>query len=247
MLQIILENLPWPIVSLVVVFIFRETIKRLIDRIIKLKGGGVHIDISPVQPTTIDSGPTGLKVSESLKAKTVPSPMNLNIKKEDIQVINKTVDEKTTNPRLKDVENFLNTISSHSIITREDSIHKDLDDLNIDEPKQIEILIKALASAQGTLDYESIHSIIWGSQLSLLRHLNSTSNGSSLEVLKVFYDEGAARSPAVYAKYSFEQYLEYLTASKLIEKRDNRCLITQFGIDYLGYLTLYGRGEPISY
>ncbi len=48
MLQVILKNLPWPIVLLVVVFMFRKTIKKLIDRIIKLKGGGVHIDMTPV-------------------------------------------------------------------------------------------------------------------------------------------------------------------------------------------------------
>lgn len=247
MLQIILNNLPWPIVFLVVVFMFRKTIKMLIDRIIKLKGGGVHIDMAPVQPTATDSGPTGLKISKSLKTKTVPSPTNLNVKREDIQATNKMVDEETTNPRLKDIEDSLSTISSRSIIIWENSIREDLNGLNIEESKQIEILIKSLASTQGTLYYESIHSIIWGSQLSLLRYLNSTSEGSSLEVLKVFYDGGAARAPDVYANYSFEQYLEYLTASNLMEKYDNRYLITQFGIDYLGYLTLYGRGDPITY
>lgn len=247
MLQIILENLPWPIVFLFVVFMFRETIKKLIDRIIKLKGGGVHIDITPIQPTTTDSGPTGLKISESHKTKTIPNPMNSNIKEEDIQATNKMVDEKTTNSRLKDIEDSFNTISSRSIIAYENSIREDLNDLNIKESKQIEILIKALASTQGTLYYESIHSVIWGSQLSLLHHLNTTSKGSSLEVLKVFYDGGAARDPNLYHNYSFEQYLEYLAANNLIEKRDNRYLITQPGIDYLGYLTLYGRSNPITY
>ncbi|MGR3303296.1 MAG: hypothetical protein ACUZ8I_12445 [Candidatus Scalindua sp.] len=247
MLQIILENLPWPIVSLFVVFMFRETIKKLINRIIKLKGGGVDINIAPVQPTTTDSGPTGLMISESHKAKTIPNPMNSNIKKEDIQATNKMVDGKTTNSRLKDIEDSFNTISSRSIITYENSIREDLNDLSIEESKQIEILIKALASTQGTLYYEGIHSVIWGSQLSLLHHLNTTSKGSSLEVLKVFYDGGAARDPNLYHNYSFEQYLEYLTANNLIEKRDNRYLITQPGIDYLGYLTLYGRSNPITY
>ena len=245
MLQMILDNLPWPIVSLVVVFMFRKTIKRLVDRIKKLRGGGVHIDMVPVQPTITDSGPTGLKISESLKAKTAPSPMN--IKKEDIQATFKMVDEKTTNLRLKEIEDYLNTISSHSTITWENSIREDLDHMKIDESRQIEILIKSLASAQGTLNYENIHRVIWGSQLSLLRHLNTTSKGSSLEVLKVFYDEGSVRAPDMYANYSFEQYLAYLTACNLIEKHDNCYLITQLGVDYLGYLTLYGIGDPITY
>ena len=67
--------------------------------------------------------------------------------------------------------------------------------------------------------YESVHSVIWGSQLALLRHLNSATGGSSLEVLKVFYDGGAAKTPSIYSEYPFEQYLDYLVGHNLVEKK----------------------------
>lgn len=250
MLQIILENLPWPIIALAIIFVFRKNIEKLIDRIKKVKGGGLDISMEHEQSTTIDSSPKGLKISEPLET-IVHSPTNLNIKTDNTQAIKDSVDDKSnendTNPKLKDAEDLLSIISSQSIITYENSIRNDLKELKTDEPKQIEILTKALASIQGKLYYQSVHNAIWGSQLSLLRHLNTAPKGSSLEVLKVFYDLGAAKTPSMYTNYKFEQYSEYLIGSHLIEKQDNCYFISQLGIDYLSYLTLYGIKDPIPY
>ncbi len=250
MLQIILENLPWPIIALAIIILFRKDIEKLIDRIKKVKGGGLDISMEHGQPTTIDSSPKGLKASESPET-TVHSPTNLNIKTDNTQAIEDNVDSKSeendTNPKLKEAEDLLSTISSQSLITYENSIRNDLEELKTDKSKQIEILIKALASTQGKLYYQSIHNVIWGSQLSLLRYLNTSPKGSSLEVLKVYYDLGAEKTPNMYTNYNFEQYLEYLIGNHLMEKQDNCYFITQLGIDYLSYLTFYGIKDPIPY
>lgn len=245
-----ISHFAWPILSLAVIFIFRKNIGNLIDRIKKVNVPGFNMEVEEKQSTTIDYSPTGLNVSESLK-KTVSRPTNLSTKTEDSQASEEKPEneskENNTNLKLKKIDDSLNAASSQSVLYYEEFIRDDLKGLKTDKPKQIDILVKALAITEGKLYYQNIHSVIWGSQLSLLRHLNSTPQGSSLEVLKVFYDGGATTTPTAYANYTFEQYLNYLTANKLIEKKDNNCLITQLGIDYLGYLTLYGIKDPIQY
>lgn len=245
-----ISHFAWPIIALAVIFIFQKNIGSLIDRIIELNIPGINIGVKDKQSTTMGSDPTGLNVSESLK-KTVSSPTNLSTKTEDSQASEEKSKneskENNTNLKLKEIDDSLNTATSKSVLYYEEVIRDDLKELKSDEPKQIDILVKALAITEGKLYYQNLHNAIWGSQVALLHHLNSNLQGSSLEVLKVFYDRGAKKTPAMYTDYKFEQYLEYLIVHKLIKKEDSHCLITQLGIDYLGYLVLYGIKEPISY
>ncbi len=155
----------------------------------------------------------------------------------------------TLEPSLEHVvDDAVKASSNPTIIEYEKSIRKDLEALKrTDESKQIKILVSALATTQVTLYYEQIFNSIWRSQLSLLRHLNSISNGETLEELRTFYDQGASIRPEVYANYSFERYIDYLTVHKLMEKHDNLYWITQVGIDFLAHLVKLGKKDPIHY
>jgi hypothetical protein len=61
------------------------------------------------------------------------------------------------------------------------------------------------------------------------------------EQIKTYYDEGAQRSPGLYANYSFDQWLEYLPSQILIGEHPGQTFeITVRGKDFLKYMVHFG-------
>lgn len=125
---------------------------------------------------------------------------------------------------------------------QEDLIKKDLKKYKFtDEEEKLNILIKHLAATQLALNFEKIEKAIWGSQVDLLRHLNSLPSGASAEELRLFYDAAAKKHPQTFSEYNFEKYLEYLVLKVLIGYEDGRYHITNLGRDFLSYLVATGQ------
>lgn len=112
---------------------------------------------------------------------------------------------------------------------------------NLTTKETVEILTRHLANSQIVSLFNEINYRIWGSQVELLQHLNSSS-GSSVTELKTVYDLAISRSlnPSTFAKYTFEQYLQFLVSHKLVTEIDGSYFISQLGRDFLMYLIATG-------
>lgn len=120
-------------------------------------------------------------------------------------------------------------------------IRRDLETANIQDQNEKEnILISHLASTQLNAAYERVNSSIFGSQIDLLRALNSATGASDISSLRLFYDDAESKYPEFYKASSFQSYLDYLLNMGLVEKSDLGYLISNFGVGYLVYIAEKG-------
>ena len=120
-------------------------------------------------------------------------------------------------------------------------IRRDLTTANIQDSGEKEnILISHLAATQLNAAYERAASTIFGSQVDLLRSLNSTASPSDISSLKLFYDNAALKYPDYYKNYDFEAYVNYLLNMALINEIDSKYSISRFGIGFLVFITEKG-------
>lgn len=83
--------------------------------------------------------------------------------------------------------------------------------------------------------FDHTYNYIYGSQLNILKHLNTTLEDTK-DKMKYFYDAGAAMSPDLYDTYSYENYLQWMISRDLIELKEDKIQITYTGRDFLKYL-----------
>jgi hypothetical protein len=115
------------------------------------------------------------------------------------------------------------------------------------DARRIELLLHATAWLQVIVNFEQIESVIWGSQIALLEHLNALGGGDSFANLKTrFYDPAAARHAPMFAGYLFDAYLGFLRGNELIETDGGVARITQRGRDYLAW-RVQARKAPKSF
>ena len=112
-------------------------------------------------------------------------------------------------------------------------------------PERERFLVRYLAIIKLDLAFERIYSIIWGSQIYILEYLNSRRLiGALKEGIKTsYYDDAATRWPASLTGYSYDMYLGFLKESNLIIERNETLFITEFGVDFLQYLTRTGKSD----
>jgi hypothetical protein len=68
-----------------------------------------------------------------------------------------------------------------------------------------------------TAEFEQLYSVLWTTQMRLLHDANPRSPvGLTTEEIRAYYDRGATASPATYADYTFEEYLNFLTSQHLL-------------------------------
>lgn len=133
-----------------------------------------------------------------------------------------------------------------TVAVNETAIRDDLKRRQLDDPRDAnEALIRALALHQAQLLFERIAAPIFGSQLDLLQYLAARPGGAAQHELLQFYDAGAARSPAVFANYPFENYLSFLASFALISRRDAHVEITQVGRDFSAWFIQSARQRPM--
>ena len=129
----------------------------------------------------------------------------------------------------------------------EDNIIKKLsaDGLETDSDST-RVLIRHLAATQLLLDYEQIHSLIFGSQIVLLKRLNEVLGLGRIEAyVEDFFSNVNDMYPSI-TDWSKDEYLRYLFESNLITIQDGNYHITMKGIDYLGWIVRNGRREDLA-
>jgi hypothetical protein len=144
---------------------------------------------------------------------------------------------------------LMKAFDSVILLESETFIKKDLENRGLDDKKAIDILSRHLAATQLALRFEYIYSSIWGSQINLLKYLNSRAPyGDTVESIKsIFYETATSLYPEVYNNYSFEAYIHFLISRTLIVQSDNIFNITNLGRDFLIYLIQTGKSESRAY
>lgn len=105
----------------------------------------------------------------------------------------------------------------------------------ISNAERVDWLARALAEMNLIVAFERIYRVILGSQIAALKFINANPNTSSNSI-KNFYENAANSFPAVYQKFPFEQWIDYLRISGLATDQGGRWNLTDNGIEFLRYL-----------
>ena len=95
------------------------------------------------------------------------------------------------------------------------------------------------------LHFERIYTNIFGSQITLLQHLNSSFN-ETLESVKYFYDYAAKQHPEI-AKYPYSDYIRFLHSRSLVHIKDSTIQISWLGRDFLKFMVQTGLSDSKIY
>ena len=143
--------------------------------------------------------------------------------------------------RPKSPERIFHPLENPLLTERETAIRRDIETLfPSDMTGRVDSLITHLAATQLVLAFESINKLIWGSQLELLLHVNSSFNGALVDDLKVFYEKAAAAHSTGLKDYPFDNYLGFLVNSGLLIRTNGRVYITPFAKEFLAHLARTG-------
>lgn len=161
-----------------------------------------------------------------------------------------TSQQNTRETNRKAVESLLaETGSSPVLDSKEQFIRKNLQEKGIEiQDGSVEtMLIRHLALTQTVLEFEQIYYVIWGSQIAFLKTLNSArSAGLDSEFLIRHFEYAKTQYPLVLGAVSVERYSGYLLDQGLVNRREGRFYITDFGLEFLLWMTRNGRVEAKS-
>ncbi len=143
-------------------------------------------------------------------------------------------------------EELLKAIDDSAVLKEmEDRIIIDLKKKGLDaEGDTISVLVKNLAVTQILLNFEQIYNLIFGSQISLLKKLNTVAGqGISKEKIQSHFDHIQKIYKEPLGDWSLERYLEFMFGKSLICNSDNKYLITNLGVEYLIWMARNGKPE----
>lgn len=222
----VLKVVCWPIVAVIAILAFRKQVAGLLNRVKKLGIPGMNIDAESAAASTMqaESKPVGTGLNAESAIGTIQAESKLA----------KTEFDAETENRLRQVRN----IDVAPIVQEQQNlIRADLRKLGIAQGEQVELLVKHLAVTQLLLRAEFTYRVIFGSQIALLKFLNTSASGTRAELSK-FYEHAKTQFPQVYETYSFEQYLHFLLTQELMMTEDHqRYSITFAGQEFLKWIT----------
>lgn len=250
----LLKGISWPLALGLIAYMFKGEIGNLLDRVREAGPRGAKFD--PKQP------------EQQQKQKQLASEIERNRQHPEIMLEKKAGEAegtsviaagmsadpilpsvvggspgKPTDPsdiKLKDLPGMSRTLEQaslervlHFVLRTKDEIPEDL---------RVDFLIRLLAEAQISLEFEKIYRIIYGSQLRGLRRLRELQTISVGDARQYFHSV-VSENADFYTDSSFEPWLDFLIRAGLIIKfgphlnSDAAQLkVTSFGDDFLHYI-----------
>lgn len=159
--------------------------------------------------------------------------------------------DKQNAPKIESSGSIADAIPQDSlglVAEQEARIYKSLNDLKIENAEdKVKVLAKHHANLQIRSAYAQINSAIFNSQLLLLQALNTQASPVELSFFYSFYNAAKKNYPVYYQNYSFEDWLNYMKGSGLINTKDEKYFITVFGRGFLTALTEVGANQKRVY
>ena len=144
------------------------------------------------------------------------------------------------------VQELVNQVTRSEMLDEaKESIEQFLESQNLPtESNKVEVLVAHLATTQILLEFERIHLFIFGSQITLLKNLNSVAGvGRTKGFLQEFYEAIKTQFPTAFSNWTLDQYLQYLINQLLIRVDGDRFQITIKGVEFLIWMARFGRDE----
>ncbi len=165
------------------------------------------------------------------------------IKGFELQTALEPVGQEQAEMKPVNAEVILRALDSAPFRSAQEEIVKSLEKQGVREPNEkLQMLVRELAATRLALACEHIHSLIWGSQVCILEHLNSFRVGVPKGDIKVlFYDPTVTKYPDTFKHYPYEEYLGFLRRMSLTIEEDGKLMITELGVEFLRHLAATGR------
>jgi hypothetical protein len=141
----------------------------------------------------------------------------------------------------KNVQELLDRIGNSIVINEfEKQIIKELNDKDMELSTKVEtVLVRHLAGTQLLLAFIKIDKYIFDSQLNLLRELASIApEGFTSNEIKEYYENVKLDFPNSFNDWDYKKYLAYLFSSVLITKNGDKVHLTNFGQEFLDWISL---------
>lgn len=153
--------------------------------------------------------------------------------------------ESTEGGRKKVVDELMGSQDSQLVQEQQELIKEDLKKRGLEaESDAARVLIKHLAQTQIELSFEWAYGSIYGTQIVLLKKLNEVvGKGQPPEFVSAYLASVKERYPNQFKDWDLERYLTFLRNHLLITIKDGNYHITVKGVDFLLWLTRYGRSE----
>jgi hypothetical protein len=136
-----------------------------------------------------------------------------------------------------------------TVKVREEMIRAHLARLHFEAsaPETTELLTRNLAYCQMAAVAEKLYRLIFGSQISLLKSLN-TGPTKTDAAMRQFYDRAKKRFPKFYDGYAYESWRDFLLSQGVITHDQERDVygINQYGRDFLQWIVSEGLAEDKS-
>jgi len=210
----------WPLFFFISILLFKKSISNLLNRLKTFSKEGATFE--PLHQN-IQNDPIK---KDSIKKE---------LEKQEINDFNNT-----------SVEQFIkqmNEVEAIKIVS--ENIKQEIKNLSINEKTKTELLIVQLAENQLAVSCETIISTIFKSQVDILTHLNVEIESSvKIDAIKKYYDEAYSENPKLFSKYSFEGYLAFMAASKLIildKDIVKTTIFSQYLLEYININRAAGR------
>lgn len=114
---------------------------------------------------------------------------------------------------------------------------------NADHEKYVNNLLFQLAYKDLQIDFEKIYRLVFGSQIQLLKDMNTQTSDGSSRYLAIFFLYMQQVHKPVFDSWGFDQYLSFLVRTNLITLINSSYQITEKGKAFLAYLVQSGYSE----
>lgn len=141
----------------------------------------------------------------------------------------------------KNVQELLDRIGNSIVINEfEKQIIKELNEKDMVLTTEVEtVLVRHLAGTQLLLAFVKIDKYIFGSQLNLLKELASIApEGFTSNEIKEYYENVKLDFPNSFKEWDYKKYLAYLYSSVLITKNGDKVHLTNFGQEFIDWISL---------
>lgn len=156
----------------------------------------------------------------------------------------RSVEQQADAPTSKEVQNLLQSFDSPALLQQERVLLADLEAHKLDSTSDTtKVLVRHLAKTRLLLGCEFVYRLIFGSQIALLKRINTMGGGMSEAETHQFYQAVVCAHPDVFPADQPGPYLGFLVRQGLLFPKDGHLQITDFGREFLTWLVQSGATE----
>jgi len=156
----------------------------------------------------------------------------------------RSIEQQADAPTSKEVQDLLQSFDSPALLGQERFLLADLEARRLDSTSDTtKVLVRHLAKTRLVLGCELVYRLIFGSQIALLKSINTRGGGMPEADAHQFYQAVASTYPDIFPVDQPEPYLGFLVRQGLLFSQDGHFLITDFGREFLVWLAQSGAPE----